>query len=56
MPTSSFLYRDEVYNPETNDRASAEVIVAKHRWANRNEEPCGLGNTPDVENAARGGV
>ncbi|HET9691648.1 MAG TPA: replicative DNA helicase [Acidimicrobiales bacterium] len=26
-----FLYRDEVYNPDSNDRGSAEVIVAKHR-------------------------
>ncbi|NJM26187.1 MAG: riboflavin biosynthesis protein RibF, partial [Bacteroidia bacterium] len=26
-----FLYRDEVYNAESSDRGSAEVIVAKHR-------------------------
>ncbi len=26
-----FLYRDEVYNPETTDRGTAEVIIAKHR-------------------------
>jgi replicative DNA helicase len=26
-----FLYRDQVYNPDTNDRDMAEVIVAKHR-------------------------
>jgi replicative DNA helicase len=26
-----FLYRDEVYNPESPDRGTAEVIVAKHR-------------------------
>ncbi len=26
-----FLYRDEIYNPETADRGQAEVIVAKHR-------------------------
>lgn len=26
-----FLYRDEVYNPESPDQGSAEVIVAKHR-------------------------
>src|SRR5207248_6997266 len=26
-----FLYRDEVYNPETPDRGTAEVIVSKHR-------------------------
>ena len=26
-----FLYRDEVYNPESPDAGIAEVIVAKHR-------------------------
>ena len=26
-----FLYRDQMYNPESTDRGSAEVIVAKHR-------------------------
>ncbi len=26
-----FIYRDEVYNPESPDRGMAEVIVAKHR-------------------------
>ena len=26
-----FLYRDELYNPESQDRGTAEVIVAKHR-------------------------
>jgi replicative DNA helicase len=26
-----FLYRDEMYNPDSPDRGSAEVIVAKHR-------------------------
>jgi len=26
-----FLYRDEMYNPESPDRGTAEVIVAKHR-------------------------
>jgi replicative DNA helicase len=26
-----FLYRDEMYNPESADRGSAEVLVAKHR-------------------------
>ena len=26
-----FLYRDEVYNPESQDKGTAEVIVAKHR-------------------------
>jgi replicative DNA helicase len=26
-----FLYRDEIYNPETPDRGTAEILVAKHR-------------------------
>jgi replicative DNA helicase len=26
-----FLYRDEVYNKESTDKAMAEVIIAKHR-------------------------
>jgi replicative DNA helicase len=26
-----FLYRDEIYNPESPDRGTAEVIVSKHR-------------------------
>jgi replicative DNA helicase len=26
-----FLYRDEVYHPDSADRGQAEVIVAKHR-------------------------
>src|SRR5262249_14316675 len=26
-----FLYRDEIYNPDSPDRGSAEVIVAKRR-------------------------
>lgn len=29
--TVTFLYRDELYNPETDQRGTAEVIVAKHR-------------------------
>ena len=26
-----FIYRDEVYNPDSSDRGAAEIIVAKHR-------------------------
>ena len=26
-----FIYRDEIYNPESPDRGTAEVIVSKHR-------------------------
>jgi len=50
-----FVYRDEVYNPESADRGSAEIIVAKHR-----NGPIGvrrlvyLGPYTRFENAARG--
>ncbi|MGH9032540.1 MAG: replicative DNA helicase [Acidimicrobiia bacterium] len=27
----AFIYRDEVYNPESDQRGTAEIIVAKHR-------------------------
>ncbi len=27
----AFIYRDEMYNPDSSDRGTAEVIVAKHR-------------------------
>ncbi|HZU78921.1 MAG TPA: replicative DNA helicase, partial [Acidimicrobiales bacterium] len=26
-----FIYRDEVYNPDSQDRGTAEIIIAKHR-------------------------
>ncbi|MCF6301491.1 MAG: DnaB-like helicase C-terminal domain-containing protein, partial [Proteobacteria bacterium] len=26
-----FIYRDEVYNPETNETGKAEIIISKHR-------------------------
>ena len=26
-----FIYRDEVYNPETEDKGVAEIIIGKHR-------------------------
>ena len=51
-----FLYRDEVYHPDTPDKATAEVIVAKHRAG-----PIGtkklvfLNQYTRFENAARGG-
>ena len=50
-----FLYRDEVYNAESPDKGSAEVIVAKHRAG-----PIGtkrlvfLGQYTRFDNAARG--
>jgi replicative DNA helicase len=49
-----FLYRDEVYNPESPDKGSAEIIVAKHRSG-----PTGtkrlvfLGQYTRFDNAAR---
>lgn len=50
-----FIYRDEVYNPDSSDKGSAEVIVAKHRSG-----PIGtkklvfLGPYTRFDNAARG--
>jgi replicative DNA helicase len=50
-----FLYRDEVYNTESADKGSAEVIVAKHRSG-----PIGvkrlvfLGQYTRFDNAAKG--
>jgi replicative DNA helicase len=26
-----FLYRDEIYNPDSPDRGTAEILIAKHR-------------------------
>jgi replicative DNA helicase len=26
-----FIYRDEVYNPDSNDKGTAEIIIAKQR-------------------------
>jgi replicative DNA helicase len=49
-----FLYRDEVYNPDSPDKGSAEVIVSKHRSG-----PIGtkrlvfLGQYTRFDNAAR---
>jgi replicative DNA helicase len=50
-----FIYRDEVHNPDSQDRGVAEVIVAKHR-----NGPIGtkrlvfLGPYTRFDNAARG--
>ena len=26
-----FIYRDEIYHPESTERGTAEIIIAKHR-------------------------
>jgi replicative DNA helicase len=26
-----FIYRDEVYNPDSTDKGTAEILLAKHR-------------------------
>jgi replicative DNA helicase len=50
-----FIYRDEVYHPETPDLNVAEIIVAKHRSG-----PIGtkklvfLGQFTRFDNAAKG--
>lgn len=49
-----FLYRDEVYNPESPDKGSAEVIVAKHRQGPiGNKRLVFLGQYTRFDNAAR---
>jgi replicative DNA helicase len=43
-----FIYRDELYNPDSPDRGQAEVIVAKHR-----NGPTGVCRLAFLENYAR---
>ncbi len=45
-----FIYRDEVYNPDSSDRGVAEVLIAKHR-----NGPTGLSKLSFISNYARFG-
>jgi replicative DNA helicase len=45
-----FVYRDEVYNPDSSDRGVAEILVAKHR-----NGPTGLAKLSFISNYARFG-
>ncbi|HKH88673.1 MAG TPA: replicative DNA helicase [Acidimicrobiales bacterium] len=45
-----FIYRDEVYNPDSSDRGVAEILVAKHR-----NGPTGLAKLSFISNYARFG-
>ena len=44
----TFIYRDEVYNPASDDRGKAEIIVAKHR-----NGPTGITNLSFVDRYTR---
>jgi replicative DNA helicase len=45
-----FIYRDEVYNPESPDRGTAEVLIAKHR-----NGPTGVAHLAFIANYAKFG-
>ncbi len=45
-----FIYRDDVYNPDSADRGTAEVLIAKHR-----NGPTGVARLSFVSNIARFG-
>src|SRR5579875_35777 len=45
-----FIYRDEVYNPDSTDRGVAEVLIAKHR-----NGPTGVAKLSFINNFARFG-
>jgi replicative DNA helicase len=49
-----FVYRDEVYNPESEHQGMAEIIVAKHRnGPSGNERLAFFGSRTKFENMAR---
>jgi len=51
-----FIYRDEIYNEESPDRGTAEIIVAKHRNGPTDKVRLAfLGHHTRFENMARGG-
>jgi replicative DNA helicase len=45
-----FIYRDDVYNPDSSDRGTAEILIAKHR-----NGPTGLAKLSFISNYARFG-
>ena len=45
-----FIYRDEIYNPDSADRGVAEILIAKHR-----NGPTGVAKLAFVNNYARFG-
>jgi replicative DNA helicase len=45
-----FIYRDEVYNPDSADRGTAEILIAKHR-----NGPTGSAHLAFIANYARFG-
>ena len=43
-----FVYRDEVYHPDSNDKGQAEIIVSKHRSG-----PTGVDRLSFISNYAK---
>ena len=50
-----FLYRDDYYNPDTEDKNISEVIIAKHRAGSTGTvKLLWMGNYTKFDNLARG--